>query len=631
MTRARHATTAARPWLAAVCVLLCLYASSAPARSGIELHIGLPLKGAWVSEGVPGQGFLVEVIVNPQVLFIAWFTFPRPSEGLPLDALPQRWYTIEGAGSAGVVQATIYQTGGGSFLGPDAVEQQPVGTASVRFFDCNHGEIAYHFKDSGEQGSIAIRRAVPVPESECDALVEPQAVPEQVDAEQASVIVNATVLDMPSGELLPGQMVVVEEGIISYAGPTQYALIPDDAVLIDGRGRYLLPGMVDTHTHLATNVREFLGLGASSALVEQSARSQLILYLSRGVTTILNAGDFGEPLPRWDSETVSGVLPGPTIYAAKYARGDRNTPDGGPPGVEIIDAAQARAFTQQAHADGYDFMKIYNHTPRDGVLAILEEAGGLGMPVLGHFPQTMNPQEALVEGLEMVAHSGAYLWRWFNTIGANEALLDQAVELTVQHGASVSATLGIEELINQVWCADPSGVAAYWAREETQYMHPTTVSLNLRSINAEWRWNPDGCSSGGYAGVAGFVLDFARRLHQGGARLLMGTDSPTVLGVPGYSAVDEVQALVNAGISLVDALRIATWNGGQFISETLELELPFGAIRAGWRADLVLLSDNPLQGAERLHAVVGVMARGRWKSRAWFDLELQAIAQQYAN
>jgi imidazolonepropionase-like amidohydrolase len=104
-----------------------------------------------------------------------------------------------------------------------------------------------------------------------------------------------------------------------------------------------------------------------------------------------------------------------------------------------------------------------------------------------------------------------------------------------------------------------------------------------------------------------------------------------VLGVPGFSATDEIRALVNAGIPLPDVLRIGTWNGGEFISTKLDLDVPFGAIREGWRADLVLLADNPLESADNLEHIVGVMARGRWKSASWFEEQLEQIAQSYGN
>jgi hypothetical protein len=205
------------------------------------------------------------------------------------------------------------------------------------------------------------------------------------------------------------------------------------------------------------------------------------------------------------------------------------------------------------------------------------------------------------------------------------------VKLTLDNDTAVSATVGLEEIVDQIFCNDTAGVSAYWARPETRYMHSTTVSLNDRSINATWRWNPNGCVAGSYFRVTNFIKKFTLALHEGGVRVMMGTDSPTVLGVPGFSAADEVQALVNSGVSVADALQMATFNGGDFISSKLALDVPFGAIREGWRADLILLGSDPLQTAENLEDIVGVMANGRWKSNVWFEQQMEAIAKSYGN
>lgn len=614
-------------------LLLGLAVALAPLQAqGRQLAIGAPLKGAWVSPDMPGQGFLIEIIDGQAVLFMAWFTYPRPADGVITDPVAHRWYTIEGAIDGNEVDATIFQTTGGNFLGPEPTVADAIGSATVSFSTCNSGVIDYRFNDSGEAGTININRAIAVGESHCTSLVEAGALPDIAGHNGPVAFWNVTLLDMPSGQPISGQMVVVNDDSITHVGPVDLAMLPGAAALIDGHGKFLLPGLVDTHTHLATNVREYSGLNVHPSVVEVSAGTQMILYLARGVTTILNEGDFGEPLPRWGEEVIAGERVGPTIYAAKYARGSSATPDGGPAGVEIFNADQARTFTQQAAADGYQFMKVYNWTPRDGVLAIIDEGSKLGLPVIGHFPQTMGAQEALEAGMVMVGHSGAFLWRWFgNSLQAGPALQDQVVQATLNTGASVTATAWIEEMIAQIWCQDLAGVAAYWARPETRYMHPTTRNLNDRSIKATWRWSPEGCSPGGYQAVTDFVLQFTRRLHEGGVRLLMGTDSPTVLGMPGFSAADEMQSLVNAGIPLLDALRIATWNGGQFISGMLNLDQPFGAIREGWRADLLLLNADPLASPASLRDITGVMGRGRWKSSAWFDERLEEIAELYGN
>jgi imidazolonepropionase-like amidohydrolase len=619
-------------WTALFGSLALLLPFQLQTQESTDLLIGPPLKGAWHSSAMPGQGFIMDVISDPDVIFVGWFTYPRDSEVFSMDPVSHRWYTIQGEYSGSKADTVIYQTTGGSFLGSSPVETSRIGTAAFRFTGCNTAEFDYRFDDSGESGIIAISRVASIDESACDSLIPDPPVPDQIGADLTTVLMNVNVIDMPSGDIHSGQMVVVRGGVIVRVGDHNPDLIPAGAVVIDGTSRYLLPGMVDTHTHLATNVREFLGLRVSSTQVEESARNQLVLYLTRGVTTILNNGDFGEPLPRWGAEVESGMLTGPTIYAAQYARGDSSTSDGGPDNRAVTSAGQARGFTRDSLAAGYQFMKVYNHTPRDAVLAILDEARGLGMPVLGHLPQTLSTSETLDNGLDMVAHSGAYLWKFFgNDVRASNSRIAQAVQMSLVNGTAVTATLGIEELIDQIWCNDPQGVDAYWSREETRYMHSTTASLNDRSINAKWRWNPDGCSIGGYVGVRNFLRKFTRALHEGGVMVMMGTDSPTVLGVPGFSAIDEVRALVNSGIPLSDAIRIATWNGGDFISTRLELDVPFGAIREGWRADLLLLGSNPLESADHLEDIVGVMARGRWKSRSWFDEQLELIAESYGN
>lgn len=614
-------------------LLVGTWLASAVIADESALRVGPALKGAWLNDAMPGQGFLVEVIESPDVLFIAWFTFPRDSEDAATRGDRHRWFTLEGAyASDGSVETTLYETSGGAFLGPAPVDQAGIGSATVRFVDCNSAVIDYRFNDSGESGQINLRRAVPVEPLTCLALLPPQALPESIEPDRPAVFLGATVLDLPAVQWVDEQMVVIEGGVITWVGPLDAQRIPADAALVDARGRFLTPGLVDTHTHLATNVREFQGLNAPANVIEQSARNQLMLYLARGVTTLLNNGDFGEDLPRWDEETRSGEKTGPTVYAAKYARGDAGTPDGGPTGQEVLNATQARAFTRAAHEAGYRFMKVYNHTPREGVLAILDEGAKLDMPVIGHFPQTLSTQEVLDAGMTMVAHSGAYLWQTFNNNpNVSPSQIQQAINLTLSTGTHVTATVGLEELVAQVFCNDPAGVAAYWARPVTRYMHPTTVSLNDRSITAAWRWNPPGCIHESYERWLGFIQEFTLGLHEAGVPLLMGTDSPTVLGVPGFSAVDEVQALVNTGIDLPDAVRIATWNGGRYITEALGLDTPFGAVRAGWRADLLLLDQDPLVAAENLASVAGVMARGEWHSTAWFEVQLEAIAQSYGN
>ena len=109
----------------------------------------------------------------------------------------------------------------------------------------------------------------------------------------------------------------------------------------------------------------------------------------------------------------------------------------------------------------------------------------------------------------------------------------------------------------------------------------------------------------------------------------MGTDAPGTGAVAGFTTHREIQALLNCGIPLPDVLRISSWNGAQFLQQSLGLGNGFGAIRENWRADLVLLEDNPLASAENLMHIAGVMARGRWRSSANLATRIEAIARSY--
>ena len=313
-----------------VASLAFLFAQPAKADESEYLRIGPALKGAWLNESMPGQGFLVEVFTDPQVLFIAWFTFPRDSEAPTMDPVGHRWYTIQGEYSGTEADTLLYQTTGGAFLGPVPISTDRIGLATVHFTSCNTAELDYDFDDSAETGTVSLRRTVPIDEAACDSLLQNPPVPERIEASQATVFMDINLLEMPSAEIRTAQMVIVKNGVITRVSEHNPDLIPPGAAIIDGRDRYLMPGMVDTHTHLPTKVREYLGQGANLETVEESGRNQLVLYLARGVTTILNNGDFGEPLPRWGEEVEAGGLVGPSIYACLLY-----TSDAADEGVEV--------------------------------------------------------------------------------------------------------------------------------------------------------------------------------------------------------------------------------------------------------------------------------------------------------
>jgi len=575
--------------LRSVLILFLLF--GAGFTQGQELQLGKPLAGAWFNPLTPGQGFLIDIDEEQRFLFAGWYTFETLVPGVPM-ATAQRWLTIQGEYMDVPVPMPVYRTDGGVFDDPAPVQTSSVGTATLGFTNCNEGWLEYTL-DDGASGEIPLVRLLPVDESFCHGLQAPADAALEISSQARTAFVDVTVLPMDQGSrLLPHQTVLVENGWIKEVGPVGSVAVPEDAIIIDGRQRYLMPGLVDTHTHLATNVREFLGLNAPSSTVEQVATNQMILYLANGVTTIFNLGDFGELLPFWAKEVEQGSKIGPTIYSAMYARGGTGSCDGGPTN-RTVPPNGGRQYVRSAHAAGYDMMKLYNCTPQAAVFDIIDEARLLGMPVTGHLPTTADTAIVLTSGLDLLAHAEAYSWAMFN-FQTNPALIPEAVALTRQGAVSVSGTVGIWERIDQVWCNDPDGVNAFFSHPDTQYMHRTEIDLHRRGITSS-RWSPAGCGIGGISDYFNFQRQVLRALRDGGVELLMGTDSPTVLGAAGFSAHDELLAMERAGLEPAEILEISTRNGGRFIQQRLNANDLFGQITPGYRADLLLLSRHPLQ------------------------------------
>jgi imidazolonepropionase-like amidohydrolase len=378
--------------------------------------------------------------------------------------------------------------------------------------------------------------------------------------------------------------------------------------VVDADGRWVVPGLIDTHTHVATNYQELTGQLPNRAELDAMTEAQLTLYLLNGVTTIVNLGDFGEPLIRFRNEVLQGDMVGPNIVAAMYARGPVNSGDGGPRDQSVRDSADANAFFGRAVEAGYDMIKIYNWTPASAARELLRLSAATGVPVSGHFPQTLHPRNTLDRGLANVAHAAAYHWTWFSG-GDSPSTLADAAEATLAAGATISSTLGIMETVAQVWGNNTSGIAAYWARPENEFMHWTERDLHERGI-AGPRWNPAGASPGGYDDDLEAIRRHAQAMVQAGVPIMAGTDSPTVLGVAGYSMHRELEALTRIGFSPLQALAAATAAPGAFLEQRVPGLDRVGRLAPGSIADLLIVDADPRSDVANLSSPWRVMARG---------------------
>lgn len=439
-------------------------------------------------------------------------------------------------------------------------------------------------------------------------------------------LLHANVIPMTENVILEDYTVIVENGVITQMGPFAEVTLPARAEELDLTGKYLIPGMADMHTHIGTNVTES-GAGRNTALWDLTSKGQLLAYAANGVTTVLNNGDFGEPINAWKDDVLENRYPGPVMYTAAWARGPN---DGNALGRDLTSPQEAIDFVKGIKNNGYDFVKLYSGTPDFAVGPMLSEARNQGMGRVGHFPFQVGSSDALSMGMDLVAHAEAYFWDFF-AYQIKDSEIPSAVNFTRANGTYISTTLGLGKTISEVWCNDITGVNRLLSRPSLAYEHrPTSVKIWLDGISGN-RWNPGGCSVGQYTPVHDFVKRYTRAFYDAGIPLVIGTDSPTVLGVAGFSMHREFEVLSDMGITNYEILKMATSNAGDFIRSQLFSPLDFGKIVPGFKADLVVLDENPLENLENLKRPLGVMLRGNWYTREFFDQELEKLRIAYGN
>lgn len=423
---------------------------------------------------------------------------------------------------------------------------------------------------------------------------------------------NVNVLPMTSDAVLPGQTVVVRDGVIAAAGPATEVDVPRGATVIDGDGRYLMPGLAEMHAHVPP--------GANPP--REDVEDILFLYVANGITTIRGMLGSAYQIPLAD-ELERGEVLGPNFYVGAPSL------NGGTAGTPEAAEALIRAHVEA----GYDLQKIHPGVPRaawDRMAAVAEE---VGLTFGGHVPQDVGLVHAIETGMSTVDHLDGYIQAIASddvqaqvnagTIslgglarGVDDARLAEIVQLTIDHGVYVVPTMYLWENLYGAPDAD-----RFLQQPEMKYVSPQTRD--------SWRRRAGSGREGAdvYLALRERVL---KELSNAGAGILMGTDSPQLFNVPGFALHRELAVMSEAGMSNYEILKSGTATVGEYVASHLELDGNFGTIAPGQRADLVLLGSNPLDDLGNLVDRVGVMVRGRWVSRAEIDAGLEALSEKHS-
>ncbi|MCY4594000.1 MAG: amidohydrolase family protein [Bryobacterales bacterium] len=418
---------------------------------------------------------------------------------------------------------------------------------------------------------------------------------------------DVSVLPMDSERVLAGQTVIVSEGRIASMGPASELNAPRGSLVVDGQGKFLLPGFTEMHGHLPR----------PDTAPEEVDRI-LYLFLSNGVTTV--RGMLGNPFHlELRQQIESGERLGPTLYAAGPAF--RGTPD--------LTVEEARNRVREQKNAGFDLLKILEGLSVDVYAAIADEANEVGLPFGGHVPNAVGLHEALAAGQGSIDHLDNYLEALepedspireadpstrSRELGlhVDERKIPDLAAVTKTAGASVVPTMALWETFNS-----DRAVEEFARLDELKYLPRETVESWIESqTNRLQRLNP---ASG--KRVIEIRKSVLKALRDAGVRIVFGTDAPQVFNVPGFSIHREMAIMASAGMTPFEILASGTRNAAEhFGSEG------FGQVAVGRRADLILLEANPLDDLANMARRAGVMVRGRWLPEA----EIQARLAEFA-
>lgn len=416
---------------------------------------------------------------------------------------------------------------------------------------------------------------------------------------------NVNVIPMDEERVLRRQTVVIRGGRIAQLGSSAQVKAPKDSMVIDGRGKFLIPGFAEMHGHLP-------GPDTDPETVDRI----LYLFLANGVTSV--RGMLGQPNHlELRKEIEEGQRLGPTLYVA------------GPPFRAGLTAAEARSRVQEQKAAGFDLLKVLEGLRPAVYDAMAETANQVGIPFGGHVPNDVGLLHALEAGQSSIDHLDNYLEALeaddspirdadsatrARELGLylDESKLPQLVEATRKAGAAVVPTMTLWETFN----SDES-VESMAQREELKCLPREMVAQWIKSqAQRRKRLNPE--AGRRVIAVRKRVL---KALHDAGVRIIFGTDAPQIFNVPGFSIHREMRIMISAGMTPYEVLLTGTRNVAEYFSND-----EFGQVEVGKRGDLILLEANPLEDLAHMARRAGVMVRGWWMPESQIQAKLAELA-----
>jgi imidazolonepropionase-like amidohydrolase len=429
-------------------------------------------------------------------------------------------------------------------------------------------------------------------------------------------VIGATVIDGTGSAPLEAATIVIEGERIVAVGPAATVPVPEGTVTIDGRGRFVIPGLVDMHVHVYTPEKwhpEF--------------------FLAAGVTTVLDLGGHLHDVQGYRAAVESGARPGPRILFTGPMLEEGEMYAGFAGFCRRFDSVRTEAEVDALAGAGVDAIKLYVTVRPDTARRACARAHARGLPVFMHQHATWGAEAALA-GVDSVEHVnvfgqlappgfwlaepaklnpfeyGGWLWRWLGDLDPRSDAVRRLYDGLIAAGTVLDPTL-VLYAARPGALGDDVGDTARDDPERTRLLPLLPAPVGQELVN---RWAERRAAAHGASETAKHrmrrawdnILALVGGFHRTGGIVMAGTDCPNVAIVSGFSLHRELELLVRAGLSPMDAIVAATRRP----AERLGRRDVFGTIAAGRAADLVLLAANPIADIRNVGRIERVIARG---------------------